>query len=100
MSLQSGPVITSQGGLINSRMKQATVERAIGDHKWHSHIPHGDHITLCTVSVRWTPETAENVMRVFDPQCEGVWEVEANLLSMHYCFRDVHKKKPKTSQAA
>lgn len=33
---------------------------------------------------------------------EGIWsskrarEVEANLLSMHYCFRDLHKKKRKT----
>ncbi len=74
MPLQSGPVITSQGVLINSHMKQATVERAIWDHKWHSHIPHRDHITLCTVSVRWTPETAENLMRVFDPRSEwGRW---------------------------
>lgn len=70
MSLQSGPVITSQGVLINSHMKQAAVERASGDYKWHSHIPHRDHITLCTVSVQWTTEAAENVMRVFDLQSE------------------------------
>lgn len=70
MSLQSGPVITSQGVLINSHMKQAAVERASGDYKWHSHIPHRDHITLGTVSVQRTTAAAENVMRVSDLQSE------------------------------
>lgn len=82
MSLQSGPVITSQGVLINSHMKRATVERAIGDRKWHSHIPHRDHITLCTMSAWWTPETAENVMRISDPHSEwGKWK-----LICHQCI--------------
>lgn len=48
------------------------------------------------VSERRTTKTAETVMRGFDPQRE----VEADLPSMHHCFRETQNVKTLTVAAA